>query len=77
MTSQQASVIERIKSLENQELLKDIEFLLDFEAKYPSSIKFSKEEVKILESRISSFDSGSFISNEEANKRASQWLDSK
>ncbi|MEQ9301724.1 MAG: hypothetical protein RIF33_24300 [Cyclobacteriaceae bacterium] len=77
MTSQQELIIEKIKSLDNRDLLKEIQFLIDFESKYPEKFEFTQDEINVLESRIRSVDSGESFTNDEANKKASEWLNSK
>ena len=66
-------VIERIQSLEDDNILQEIENLLAF---YDDDevIVFTDEQKARIEQGLKDYENGDYISNEQANKEAEEWL---
>ena len=67
-------LIEKINSTNNAELLAELLSLIDFESKTDEVYKLSAEEVEAVNEGMYQLKNGFFVSNEESNRRADEWL---
>jgi len=67
-------LIEKINGLDDEGKLERIAFMIDIEAKLGDIYEMSPDESEAVKEGLDDLDNGRWISNEEANKRADQWL---
>ncbi|MVN20095.1 hypothetical protein [Mucilaginibacter arboris] len=67
-------LIAKIDSINNEELLNQLLRIIDLESKAHEVYDLSKEEAEAVNEGIAQLNKGMFISNEEANRQADQWL---
>lgn len=68
-------LIARINNTNDQELLDQISRLIDFESRIDDVYKMSPGEIEAVKEGLTQLDNGQWITNEEANKRADEWLE--
>jgi hypothetical protein len=68
-------IIAQINGTDNDELLSEISTMLYVESKSVNGVyQMSDVEREAVEDSLNQFKNGQWISNEEANKRAEEWL---
>ncbi len=67
-------LISEINSTENEGLLEEILLIIDFEKDTRDIHIMSEAEVEAVEDGLAQLERGEWITNEEANRRADQWL---
>jgi len=67
-------LIAKINSTDNEELLEHLADIIEFEFNTDGIYEMSPEEIDAVKEGIAQIDSGQWITNEEANKRADKWL---
>ena len=67
-------LISEINNTENEVLLEDILQIIDFERDVQGVYVLSIEEAEAVDEGLEQIKNGHFISNEESNKRAEEWL---
>jgi len=67
-------LIEKIRVTDNEELLDHIANIFEFEYNTDEVHVMSPEEIEAVKEGLAQLDSGQWITNEEANKRADEWL---
>lgn len=65
-------LIAKIRNTEDEELLDQIARLIDFESN--EVYEMSQREIDAVKEGLAQLNSGQWITNEEANKRADKWL---
>jgi predicted transcriptional regulator len=65
-------LIAKIRNTEDEELLDQIARLIDFESN--EVYEMSQGEIDAVNEGLAQLNSGQWITNEEANKRADKWL---
>jgi predicted transcriptional regulator len=67
-------LIIEIKNTDDDELLMHISDLIEFESNSGTVHEMSREEIDAVNEGIAQLDNGQWITNEESNKRADEWL---
>ncbi len=67
-------LIENIRNTDNEEFLEHISDMFEFELNPEGVYEMIPEEIEAVKEGIDDLDNGRWISNEEANKRADEWL---
>jgi predicted transcriptional regulator len=67
-------LIVEIKNTDNDELLMHISDLIEFESNSGAVYEMSQEEIDAVNEGIAQLDNGQWITDEESNKRADEWL---
>lgn len=67
-------LIEKINSTDDEELLQEMALLFDFEKGIDDDYEMCPEEIEAINEGIAQLDNGQWITNEESNKRADEWL---
>jgi hypothetical protein len=67
-------LIEKINNTDDAELLEELLLLFDLESKTEEVYKLGQEEEEAVNEGIYQLKNGLFVSNEESNRRADEWL---
>ena len=67
-------LIAKINNTHDEELLDQISRMIDLETRIDEIYEMSSEEIDAINEGIAQIDSGQWITNEEANKHADEWL---
>jgi predicted transcriptional regulator len=67
-------LIEKINGLDNENALTRIGWMIDIEGILDNHYEMSPDEEEAVKKGLDDLDTGRWISNEEANKRADEWL---
>jgi len=67
-------LIEQIRVTDNEEILDHIADIFEFEYNTDGVHVMSPGEIEAVKEGLAQLDSGQWITNEEANKRADEWL---
>jgi hypothetical protein len=67
-------LIKRINDIDNGEILNQIARLVHFEGEFDEVYIMSPAEIEAVEDGIRQFENGQWITNEEANRHAEEWL---
>ena len=67
-------LIEKIKQIDDENILEEAFRLLDIEAADMEIYHFSQEELQEINASKNQINNGQFLTNEAANKEIDQWL---
>lgn len=67
-------IMSKVKSLNNETLLREISKLLEIEEDLEEVYKISEEQLLVVEEGLEQLDKGQFLTHEEANAEIEEWL---
>ena len=67
-------LLEKISVMEDEGLLQEIASLIETDHQLEDDYEMSDDEIAAINEGIAQLDNGQWITNEESNKRADEWL---